>query len=555
MATEASSEDDATQASDADPAPQRALPDEPAPMPHATRARRVRDRWTFPAALGWTLLGAVLPGAGLLRTRWRSVGVVMLVVVALLAAVVGLLWLGGRDLLLTSALDPDVLTVVGVAIPLLGLVWAASVVVTHLALRPAAPTGVQRLLGSVVVGALVLAIVAPSFVAARSVYDTRELIGGVFTDDEPGATPEPTFGTATDPWASKPRLNILLLGGDSGESRDAALGIRTDTVILASIDTETGLTTLFSLPRQIQRMPFPEGSALAQRWPNGFTDGSSYNPEYSLNALYNNVPAMAPDLVPTGVRDPAAEILKMSVGTALGLDVDYYAMVNMDGFIEFVNALGGVTVNINEPVPVGGSDDANRPPDRWLPPGPSQHLNGTDALWFARGRYGSEAGNYARMARQRCVIQAVVQQANPTTVLTNYEALSKAGRNIVQTDVPNSRLPALLVLARKVQGQALQSVSFENAVDGFSTARPDWDLVRARVQEALAPPPAPEPAPEATVTSAPTTAPAPTETAAPEASDTAAPEATPTPETVTDECAYNPASAVVTPSPTPTARG
>lgn len=548
MATDATDKGAGVHASDADTAPQRALPGDPDAVGHGRtpRARRFADAWTFPASIGWSVVGTFLPGAGLLKTRWRKLGALMLLGFGLTIVAAGLLWLFAQDLLLTWTFDPDVLNVLWVVVAVAGTIWAASILATHLALRPHSPTGWQRLLGCLVVGLLVLTVTAPTYVVARAIHDTSELIGGVFTDDaEPGASAAPTFGNATDPWANKPRLNVLLLGGDSGESRDVALGIRTDTVILASIDTATGQTTLFSLPRQIQRMPFPPGSALAERWPNGFTDGSSYNPNYSLNAIYNDVPAMAPDLMPTGVRDPSAEVLKMSVGTALGLDVDYYALINMDGFIEFVNALGGVTVNINEPIPVGGSDDANRPPDRWLPPGPNQHLNGTDALWYARGRYGFESGNYARMARQRCVIQAVVQQSNPANVLANYEALSKAGQNIVQTDVPNSRLSALLVLARKVQGQPLQSLTFEHDVDGFSTARPDWDAVRARVAATLNPP-APEPqapaTPEPTASEEPPAAP-------PSASPaTAAPEPTETAPTVTDECAYNPVSTIETPA-------
>lgn len=184
-------------------------------------------------------------------------------------------------------------------------------------------------------------------------------------------------------------------------------------------------------------------------------------------------------------------------------------MINMDGFIEFINALGGITVNINKPVPVGGSDDAHRPPDRWLPPGPDQHLNGQDALWYARGRYGEETGNYARMARQQCLIRAVVQQANPTTVLTNYESLARAGQNIIETDVPNSQLPALLRLALQVQrqGSQVESLQFQHDVDGFSTVRPDWDLVRQRVQAALNPTPAVTTAPEPVETGTPATSP------------------------------------------------
>ena len=93
---------------------------------------------------------------------------------------------------------------------------------------------------------------------------------------------------AVDPWAKKPRLNLLLLGGDAGKGRT---GTRTDTVIVASIDTKTGDTTLVSLPRNTGRMPFPADSPLHKYYPNGFTDGDGNNAEYFLNAMYDNVPA------------------------------------------------------------------------------------------------------------------------------------------------------------------------------------------------------------------------------------------------------------------------
>lgn len=507
-------------------APQRAVSETPVDRPG--RARRYAAGGTFPASLGWPLAGTVVPGVGLLRTRWKAAGLVMLLGYVLAIAIVGLAWVFSRDTLIGWAVDPQVLTAVWIGLVAVGVVWAASIVVTHLALRPPALPGWQRLVGALAVGVLTLAVVLPTFVGARAVYDTRALIQGVFTPDDPAGavTPDPS-AASRDAWAATGRLNVLILGGDSGQARDEALGARTDTVIVASIATDTGATTLFSLPRQTQRVPFPEGSALAARWPRGFTRGvSGYDPEYALNAMYNAVPQLAPTLMPTGVRDPGAAVMKDAVGAALGLDISYYAMVDMDGFIEFINALGGITVNINAPVAVGGASSTNTPPDRWLPPGPDQHLNGFDALWYARGRFG--ATDYERMSRQRCVIRAVARQADPATVLANYEALSKAGNDIVATDVPNSQLPALLQLAWRVKGQQMTSVSFENDRDGFSTNFPDWDLVRERVRAALNPPsPTPEPAPSATQT---TEAPAPSPT----------PTASETPAAPTDECAYHP---------------
>lgn len=501
---------------------------EPAHEPaRVARARHALvDARTFAAASGWTVLSAIVPGLGLVRTPWRRLGLLLTSIAVGLLVVVGVGALLARGTLLSLATTPLVLNTLWVALAAFGVVWLAAIVATQLLTRPRRPTGWQRLGGAALVGVLSFAVAVPTFVGARSIYDTASLITDVFQDsDDPGGVSQPTFGNAGDPWANKARLNVLILGGDAGADR---VGTRTDTVIVASVNTRTGDTVLYSLPRQTLRMPFPAGSELARIWPRGFYQAGEEDGASMLNAIYEAVPRLAPQAIPVS-RDPGAKVLQLSVGEALGLDIDYYAMVNLDGFVELVNALGGITVNINKPVPVGGKNasggTAEVPPDRWLAPGPNQHLNGYDALWFARGRY--QTTDYERMARQRCVIQAVSHRANPANVLANYEALTRAGKNIVATDVPNSLLPALLLLATRVRTAPLRSISFENAKDGFSTVTPDWSLVQERVQESL------EPAP------APTTAPAPVPTTAEPATATPTTGAGGT-KNVDDECAYNP---------------
>lgn len=551
-----SEHDDAHEASHAlEPTPKRASGHRPDPWHPAwpnTPGRRFaedptpEDPRSFGASLGWAVAGTVVPGLGLTRTRWRPLGWGMLVITVLLAITVGLAARFVPNVALAALVLPNMMTVAWVAIVAFGVLWAGSIAATHLMLRPANPPWWQRILGSLVVAVLALVVAAPSFAGARAVHETSLLINDVFGDASPEheQADEP-YGNAVDPWANKPRLNVLVLGGDAGADRT---GTRTDTVILASIDTRTGNTILFSLPRQTQRIPFPPGSKLAEQWPRGFTSGITNDQNYALNAIYDSVPQLAPDAIPAGVEDPGAEALKLGVGAALGLKVDHYAMVNMDGFVEFINALGGITVNINVPVPVGGKNPTVQggrdgfPPDRWLVPGPDQHLNGTDALWFARGRYKTD--DYHRMSRQRCVIQAVVKQANPTNVLTNYEALAKAGREIVSSDVPNRNLPAMVSLGLRVKDGTMTSISFEHDKDGFNTANPDWELVRRQVQQALtAPTPAtsaPAPATTPTASASPTGQAEPTASGRPTASPSATASAPAQPASVADECAYHP---------------
>ncbi len=509
------------------------------------RPLRGAHRDSFGKAGALTVLSAVVPGAGLIGTRWRPVGVVT-VAIAVLTAVVVALGVGpARGWGLSVVANPTWLTALAFALGAFGVVWVTVIAATQMLTRPQPPRWWQRILGALLVGVLSFAVALPSAWGSRTLFETSQLVRDVFQDpDDPGGASLPTFGTAADPWANKPRLNVLILGADTGDDR---VGTRTDTVMVASIDTKTGETVLFGLPRQTERLIFPAGSDLARIWPNGYRLSGEPDGEQMLNAMYENVVNYpgAKELIPPS-KDPGAKVLELAVGASLGLPIDYYVMADLEGFVEIVNALGGVTVNINKPVPVGGKNpndgSAGVPPDRWLPPGPNQHLNGYDALWYARGRY--QTSDYDRMRRQRCVIQALSKQVNLTTVMTNYEALTQAGRNVVQTDVPNSLLPSLLDLAVKVRKVPLRSVAFVDGQEGFSTARPDWAVVQARVQESLRPAPATPPPATSAPTGEPTSA-APT-SAPPTASQTATPTASvpgsaaPTSALPGGECAYNP---------------
>ena len=394
--------------------------------------------------------------------------------------------------LASVAVQPDLLRVLSVSLLVAAVVWVGVVVASHLSLRGPV-TGSQRAVGGVLVGILAFAVAAPMAVAARYSYDQASLVNKVFRSEKQiksatrptlEAQPTPT-GTEpapepVDPWEKKPRLNLLLLGGDAGRGR---VGTRTDTVIVASIDTKTGNTTLFSLPRNTARMPFPLDSPLYQHYPYGFTNGDGNNAEYFLNAMYQVVPASVPADVIGETDNLGADALKLSVGEALGLDIDYYVLINLRGFQKMVDALGGITVNINTYIPIGGNSDLGIPPLEYLQPGPDQKLAGREALWYARGRYGSD--DFARMDRQRCVIDAIIKQANPTNMLARYEDIAKAGKDIVLTDMPQEVLPLMVELSLRVKDGNVRSVVFKHGVNGFLSNSPNFTLMRDRVDVAL----------------------------------------------------------------------
>jgi LCP family protein required for cell wall assembly len=333
-------------------------------------------------------------------------------------------------------------------------------------------------------------VAAPMAVAAHYSYVTASSVSAVFkSETETKSATRPTLeATQTglgkpnpqDPWAGKPRLNVLLLGGDAGPGRP---GTRTDTVILASIDTKTGDTALFSLPRNAARMPFPSRSPLRKRYPYGFTNGNPNDAEYFLNAMYRNVPRNVDKDLLGPTDNLGADVLKLSVGEALGLQVDYYVLINLQGFSTMINALGGIRLNINTYIPIGGDADRHIPPKEFLKPGPNQKLNGRSALWYARGRYGSD--DFARMDRQRCVINAIIKQANPSNMLARYEDVVKAGKQLVYTDMPREVLPLMVDLSMRVKDGNVRSIVFKSGVDGFYSSNPDFTLMRKRVKAAL----------------------------------------------------------------------
>jgi LCP family protein required for cell wall assembly len=490
------------------------------------RRRGHRRAPTFGAALGLTVLGALVPGSAFLAAGRRLLGGLTLAVFVLLLA--GGAWAAtaGRQTAARTLVDTSTLMWLVAGLGVLGLLWAVVVVAGYRMLVPARTSRNRRLLGGLLVAVIILAGAAPAAYAANIALVSRDLIAGVFDDGRSA-----TVVDVPDPFGDKERVNVLLLGGDGGEGRD---GVRTDTVIVASIDTDSGETTLFSLPRNLENLPFPADSPLAQVYPDGFEAGAES--ESLLNAVYRNGPAAHPDILgPTD--DPGADFLKLGVGEALGLTIDYYVLVNLDGFSRLVDALGGITVNVNYWVPVGGDPGTGALPNDYIEPGPNREMDGFTALSFARGRF--NLTDYDRMARQRCTINAIIQAADPVTLLQQYQEIAETTQDIVSTDIPSRALDDFVDLAFLVKDANVRSVVFDtNLID---PAYPDYDLIRSVVDDALAAPTPDDGAPDTTAPS--TSAEQTTEPAEPvETGEPTQPAEDPLAD-VADACAYDPVQA------------
>jgi LCP family protein required for cell wall assembly len=278
-------------------------------------------------------------------------------------------------------------------------------------------------------------------------------------------------------------------------------------------------------------MPFPADSPLRRFYPNGFgKEGLSLEGrlEWMLTAMYQNVPEAHPGVL--GPSDnPGADVVKLSVGEATGLKIDYYLQVNLQGFDEIVDALGGITVNVNERVAMGGVSSSHIPPSQWIEPGPKKHLDGFHALWFARGRYGADDDQ--RQIRQRCAIKGIVDAADPSTLATKYQAIAKAGKHLLRTDIPQELLPALVQLALRVKSATVSNVSLDVAKLRLKYLHPDYVGLRQTVAKALAAKP----------TGTPRSAPTSGKTTSPGNSAASGKSSTPPPtENLANACAYHP---------------
>ncbi len=497
------------------------------PRPH--RAPDTRTTSSFRKSMLLTVASGVLPGSGLIAVRRRLVGGIFLGLG--LAVIAFLIWAGtaGQTTVLHWAVEPGALVWIAIGIIAVGLLWVASMVTTQIVTAPRPVRNTQRAAGASLVVVLSLALMAPMVVGAQYATTTRDLVQSVFAgnDIKSATTVSPEKITADDPWQGKDRLNILLLGGDGGSDRT---GVRTDTMIVASIDTHTGNTVLLSLPRNLMKVPLPPNTPLSKAY-NGVFAGAGPEGNWMLNAMYLEVPQNHPSVY-AGSDNQAADVMKVTIGYVLGVKIDYFALVNLAGFKKLVDALGGITVNINYPIPVGGDTDANIQPDRYLEPGKNVHLDGGDALWYARGRFHVPGGDYARMDRQRCFISAVVDQADPTRVLTRYNELAATSKQIVSTDIPAKILPELVDLAMKIKDAKVTSAVFDSSVTFYSN--PDWAKIKRLAQTAIA-------KSAATKTTTATT-PKTTKPKTPKASASASP-APGAATDVADACAYHPVAA------------
>lgn len=264
---------------------------------------------------------------------------------------------------------------------------------------------------------------------------------------EPGATAAPIATLEPTPtqgdWNGKDPVHILLIGADSGRANYS--GYLTDTLILMSIDPPTGRVAMVSLPRDTVGVPLPRSWAAYSAY------GGAYGcPTCKINTLYT-VARSRPDLFPGSNSQRGYIALKGALGALYGLDIKYYVAVDLSGFRDVINTLGGVVVDVQLPV-----YDSRYPANEgrgstklYIPPG-IQYMDGTTALAYARARHATS--DFDRAARQQRVIASVRAQTDLSTLLAPgvINSLFNELKSSVRTDIPPELFPKFVGLAQQV---------------------------------------------------------------------------------------------------------
>lgn len=445
--------------------------------PDAPTSERARSRLTRRFYL-LTAASTLVPGLGLIPSRRRTGQAILAVfVLGLLVAVAYLVPRGLTTSVLEVGVSRRALAVLVPALVVGALVWLYGIVATARDTMPKGVDGRPRLAMIVFASFAALLVIAPAAQAARYAIIQRSVIGEVFSSIRPDGAAAPVEGD--DPWEGTDRVNILLVGSDAGPDRT---GVRPDSTMVASIDTTSGKTVLFGIPRNLQNIPLSADSPLREQYPDGYSCGGECLFEYVWTLGEDNA-ALFP-----GDPSPGLTVTKDAASQILGLDIDYTTIIDLKGFTELVNAMGGVEIDVKERVCIGCKIEGGVVVGTtgYIEPG-VQRLDGYHALWYSRSRADSRDGDFSRMRRQRCMVGALLNQVNPVSMLRRYPELAAVLKKNVAVDIPQGDLSAWAVLVERIQeGGSIKSLPLTNK--NTDVTDPDYDKIHAMVREAVDPP-------------------------------------------------------------------
>jgi LCP family protein required for cell wall assembly len=424
---------------------------------------RTTPPWAGLASAIWPGLGHVLRGR---RVGWAIMAFWVVIIAAVLSiATRRPTWS------IASMLDPTLMVVFG-AISLVILAFRTWVVIDSRSIRLDGEPETRKRAGRVAIGVATLAvIVVPHALFLSYSFIQFRLVNSLFVQaDSEEAAPQRR-------WDGNGRFNLLVLGADSGPGRS---GMRTDTIMVLSVDPVSSNVAILSIPRNLACVPFP--SHLVGSVGDCFPD--------IVNALWAHGEARPEQF---GGEGPAGlRALRPAVEELLGIPIHNYALVDLNGFVAIVDAIGGVTVDVERPVRDDNYRDEQDAP-MWVDiPEGTVNLDGRQALAYVRSRRTSD--DYDRTGRQRRFLRALASQALGPQIILTYPSIASAISDNLVTDIP---LETIQMLAWSWAGAAPASIleicfgppkwTAELTPEGKNT--PDRGAIKAAVQAIVTLPP------------------------------------------------------------------
>ena len=258
----------------------------------------------------WVLvvLNILIPGSAQLLAGSRRLGrfgVGSTFVLWGLIAIGALVYFLGRTAFITIATNSFALWVLQGVIIFYVVLWVVLTLDTLRLVRFVNVEGNARIFVAVLSVAALVVVAGTGAYAVMIAGTTRSTVGEVFA----GTTIEPPVDG---------RYNILLLGGDAGPDRD---GLRPDSISVVSVEASTGKATIIGVPRNMEDVPFVEGSPLAAEYPDGYGLNGCQVDVCLINSIYTEVELYSPDLYPDAVANgsqPGIEAMRDAVEGTLG---------------------------------------------------------------------------------------------------------------------------------------------------------------------------------------------------------------------------------------------
>jgi LCP family protein required for cell wall assembly len=439
---------------------------------HATRIRTappsgpIDRRRLFAAGLS-----AIVPGLGQAFNRRQRLTLLFLVPTLSAAAVVGVVWATQTPTRIAAwAVAP---TVLGALLTLNALVLAwrlLAVGQAFLDTRRHGPTGRLGVIGFAVIAILV---VIPHIAVYRYGTAFGDAFARIFQTPSLAAEGEdPPPGPGPDE-----RLNVLVVGVDAAPGRSSVL---TDTMLVVSFDPVGKTASMVSLPRDLVNVPLG--------------NGDEFGPK--LNSLMSYADHHREEFPAGGLRT-----LQDAIGALLGIPIHYHATMEFEGFIHMVDAVGGVDIVVPKAIEDPGYDGFGAGERGWSITKGRHHLDGANALAYARSRKSAGESDFTRAGRQQQIIVALKDSATDGgSVFWKLPGLLGAVGDSIRTDLPIERLPQLAAAIDEMRSGGITRAIIRHplvrSIDTRygSSLQPDLPAIRA-VAADLFPAPGGEPQP------------------------------------------------------------